>query len=67
MPLYKYQCTKCLNVFEDLVSSSAPNPPCPRCNSAETSRMISLISSKGLASGCADCNPSQCSSKGKFT
>ena len=67
MPLYKYQCSKCLFTFEDLVSASAPNPPCPRCGSVETHRMVSLISSKGLSSGCSGCESSSCSSKGKFT
>ncbi|HWR83403.1 MAG TPA: zinc ribbon domain-containing protein [Candidatus Deferrimicrobium sp.] len=63
MPLYEFQCKDCGHKFEDLVSSSAGLPACPICNSKSTVKLISLISAKGIASGCSTCAPSSCSGK----
>ncbi len=63
MPIYEFQCTDCAHKFEDLVSGEAEKVPCPKCKSDKVLRLISLISAKGISSGCASCTPSSCSSK----
>lgn len=63
MPLYEYQCRNCGHKFEELVGSGEKPVPCPHCKSADTQKLISLISAKGIASGCSTCVPSSCSSK----
>jgi putative FmdB family regulatory protein len=65
MPLYEYQCKSCGSKFEELVSGNEEAVPCPNCKSADTLKLISLISAKGIASGCSACHTSSCS--GKFT
>ncbi len=34
MPLYEFECKKCHHRFEKIQSVSAPDPQCPKCNSA---------------------------------
>jgi len=63
MPLYEYKCMDCEHEFEELVGGDEPAPSCPACRSANTVKLISLISAKGIASGCSTCVPSKCSSK----
>ncbi len=46
MPLYEYRCTECNTDFEELVNvSKAENenyaPPCPKCGSKKTRRILS--------------------------
>ena len=67
MPIFEYICQDCGEKFEDLVIGSSDDPvPCPMCKSDRTLKLISLISAKGIASGCATCVPSKCPSS-KFT
>jgi len=49
MPLYEYQCKKCEQKFEALVSfKNADNSvKCPNCDSDETSRLLSTFACKG--------------------
>ncbi|MFH1686914.1 MAG: FmdB family zinc ribbon protein [bacterium] len=63
MPMIEFKCQDCGQVYEDLVFSSDEQVPCPICKSTNAHRLISLISAKGIASGCTSCVPSQCSSK----
>jgi putative FmdB family regulatory protein len=53
MPLYEYLCKSCGSKFEELVSGNEQAVPCPHCKSADTLKLISLISAKGIASGCS--------------
>ncbi|RKX28860.1 MAG: zinc ribbon domain-containing protein [Candidatus Zixiibacteriota bacterium] len=65
MPLYKYKCLTCYEQFEELVLGNDEKPPCPKCKSEDVTRMVSLISSKGIASGCGDSySTGSCSSSG---
>jgi putative FmdB family regulatory protein len=63
MPIYEYECRNCGHKFEELVGSNEETVPCPHCQSNDTSKLISLISAKGIADGCSTCAPSSCSSK----
>ncbi|HOP06375.1 MAG TPA: zinc ribbon domain-containing protein [candidate division Zixibacteria bacterium] len=62
MPLYKYECESCGNQFEELVSASAPPPPCPKCGSEKVHKMLSLVASpsggsdSGSGSGGSRCS-----------
>jgi putative FmdB family regulatory protein len=47
MPIYEFECDKCGNRFEELVSSSAPAPSCPSCGSIRTARRLSPVSPPG--------------------
>ncbi|MBU8933184.1 MAG: zinc ribbon domain-containing protein [candidate division Zixibacteria bacterium] len=63
MPLFKFQCIDCQEQFEELVLSSSEKPSCLKCASGNVVKMVSLISSKGIASGCgSSCVPSKCGS-----
>jgi putative FmdB family regulatory protein len=63
MPIYEYECKKCGNEFEALVSMSArENPCCPKCESVKVKKKMSMIaSSKG---GCSSCATTSCSTRG---
>jgi putative FmdB family regulatory protein len=63
MPIIEYKCDDCGHTFEDLVSSSDELVPCPSCTSENVHKLISLVSSKGISSGCTSCEPTKCSSK----
>ncbi len=61
MPLFEYQCKKCGNRFEELVSSSdAKAPRCPKCNSARTERQLSVFSAQSGHGG-SSCDSGSCS------
>lgn len=63
MPIFEYKCDDCGEVFEELVSGQTESVPCSKCKSDNVHRIISLISSKGISSGCSSCEPSKCSSR----
>jgi len=46
MPMFDFRCQDCGHVFEELVSNSAAPPPCPKCESTKTLRMLSKFSVK---------------------
>lgn len=52
MPLYSYQCTKCENEFELLVSSGEV-PVCPACGSEKLERLMSRVAPEGKSRGYA--------------
>ena len=75
MPIFEYQCCKCGEQFERLVFRSDEAVACPKCESAEVCRQMSVFGfksggEKGAASsrmgsggsGCAGCSSSNCSS-----
>lgn len=62
MPIYEYKCDDCGDIFEELVSTDTKAVPCPKCESSKVHKLISLISAKGISSGCTTCVPSKCSS-----
>ena len=49
MPFYEYGCETCEHEFEELISMSAPNPPCPKC-AGEVKRKITSTFAVGKAS-----------------
>jgi putative FmdB family regulatory protein len=77
MPIYEYTCQQCGAQFEELVPSSATTcPPCPKCASGDTKKLMSACrtrtgggqtgartagaSSGGGCSGCAGGNCATC-------
>jgi putative FmdB family regulatory protein len=69
MPIYEYQCTTCKEEFEELVSGDE-TPPCPRCSSGKTRKLMSrpsyhMAGGDGSApspsgGGCAGCSGGHC-------
>jgi putative FmdB family regulatory protein len=70
MPLFEFCCNQCGAVFEELVfGKDEPTPPCPKCGSVRTGRLLSRparrrSSDNGGASaaggGCAGCAGGNC-------
>ena len=73
MPLYEFQCKKCVLVFEDLVSSSSKTADCPKC-AGKGKRILSACcshveggsssassSSGSSGGGCGGCHGGNCS------
>jgi putative FmdB family regulatory protein len=64
MPIYEYSCQSCRNSFEELVPSPAEAVACPRCESRDVKRELSVFSSpagsgeKPAMGGC--CSPGGC-------
>ena len=67
MPLYEYKCADCKTSFDALRAMSDADAPiaCPKCDSENTGRMISLFSAigsngiiAGSGSSCGSCTPS---------
>ncbi len=67
MPLYEYKCSNCETCFDALRAMADADAPiaCPKCDSENTARMISLFSaigSEGVVAGagasCGSCTPS---------
>lgn len=76
MPIYEYQCSDCCEQFEQLVFRSDEPVSCPKCESSNVCRMMSVFGfksggDKGVASSrmgasgassCAGCAGGSCSS-----
>lgn len=75
MPIYEYECCDCCEKFEMLVFRSDEPVSCPKCNSSNSRRVMSVFGfksggDKGVASSrmgsggssCAGCTASSCSS-----
>lgn len=45
MPIYEYVCRSCQHPFEELVRSSDQEVRCPRCQSSELRKQMSVFSS----------------------
>ena len=46
MPIYVFRCEACEERFEELMQSSDDPPPCPKCGSGETIRLLSGFSTR---------------------
>lgn len=71
MPLFEYCCDKCGVVFEELVfGKTADAPPCPKCGSRETGKLVSRPCRRQVAGtggaggggGCSGCAGGNCAS-----
>jgi putative FmdB family regulatory protein len=78
MPIFEYLCDDCGTEFEELVFDRDECPPCPKCASTSTSKLMSAVRSRvggsapdaggdtapaaPAASGCAGCSGGNCSS-----
>jgi putative FmdB family regulatory protein len=54
MPIFEYECKACNHKFEELVSSKTTTVVCPRCQSTETRKLLSMFaaaSGSGSPSG----------------
>ncbi len=52
MPIYEYHCDDCGESFEKLVrSSSGAEIQCPKCNSGQVTRKVSLFGFSGGSDG----------------
>jgi len=60
MPIFEYQCLECSHIFEKFqaFSHSLANPGCPKCQTAQTSRIFSRFSSPSSDVGSMSCIPS---------
>ena len=68
MPLYDYQCKECGGVFELMVRFSEANQAqiCPKCESKNTQRQLSIVASFKVASSNSS-NSSSCGTQGGYT
>jgi putative FmdB family regulatory protein len=64
MPIYEYQCAACGHKFEELVSDGDTAITCEKCHSDNVFRLMSLVSSLGMASACSGCAPTPSKCKG---
>lgn len=46
MPIFEYRCDECGNEFEELVFDREECPPCPKCQSEKTGKLMSAVRSK---------------------
>lgn len=46
MPIFEYKCTDCSNEFEELVFDREECPPCPKCHSTKTEKLMSAVRAK---------------------
>ncbi len=46
MPIYEFKCQDCQNEYEELVFSHDETPPCPKCGSEKTDKLMSACSAK---------------------
>lgn len=71
MPLYDYECNECGEVFELMVRfSEAGNIQiCPKCESKNTQKKLSIVASFKVSSGGSGNSSSSnsCSSSGGYT
>jgi putative FmdB family regulatory protein len=66
MPIFEYECQACNNKFEELVSSATTAIACPRCNSTDTRKQLSMFAaSTGSSAGSMpSCASSGCGGSG---
>lgn len=80
MPIFEYTCNDCGNEFEELVFDRDECPPCPKCDSEKTGKLMSAVRSRvgggapdagpvesapsAAPSGCGGCSGGDCSSCG---
>ncbi len=68
MPLYEYRCKTCGEVFEKMVRWSEMDRAqvCPKCQSEDTQKQISLFASHGSSGIFSSASSSSCGSSGGF-
>jgi putative FmdB family regulatory protein len=66
MPIYEYNCRRCHQSFERIILTKGEKITCPKCNSADVDKQLSVFSSHGSraeaggsAAGCG-CTPQSC-------
>ncbi|MDR1125531.1 MAG: zinc ribbon domain-containing protein [Deltaproteobacteria bacterium] len=76
MPIFEYCCDKCGAAFEELVfGKNQAAPPCPKCGSKETGKLVSRPArhcaadggfgeNSGGGGGCSGCAGGHCASCG---
>jgi putative FmdB family regulatory protein len=75
MPIYEYECCNCCESFERLVFRSDEPVSCPKCESSDVNKKMSVFGFKSggdkgaassrvgsSASGCSGCAGGSCSS-----
>ncbi|MFA6281008.1 MAG: zinc ribbon domain-containing protein [Candidatus Omnitrophota bacterium] len=67
MPLYSYQCKKCLEKFDLLVGMNQDKQDlkCPKCSSRDIEKQFASFAISGGSSGghsCGSCSSGNCSS-----
>ncbi|GAP08638.1 MAG TPA: zinc ribbon domain-containing protein [Anaerolinea thermolimosa] len=69
MPLYEYHCQECGADFEKMVrfSEANTNPPCPHCNSLQTSKRLSTFASPASGAPGIPSSGGSCSTGGRFS
>lgn len=63
MPIYEYACGQCGNEFEMLVRSDTV-PGCPRCQSTDLEKKLSVFATAGSAEDAAPLAAGPCGSCG---
>ncbi len=68
MPLYEYRCKDCGSEFEKMIRFTEANqlPACPKCESLNTQKKLSHVSSFGASSSGVISTSSSCGSSGGF-
>lgn len=56
MPIFEYTCKDCGNEFEELVFDRDECPPCPKCKSEQTCKLMSAVRSR-VGGGAPDSGP----------
>ena len=51
MPIYEFECPQCPLEFEELVFTPTETPPCPKCGSIHTKRLMSACRHKSGGGG----------------
>ncbi len=46
MPIFEYKCDDCGHEFEELVFDREECPPCPKCASEKTAKLMSAVRAK---------------------
>ncbi|QJB55463.1 zinc ribbon domain-containing protein [Pseudodesulfovibrio sp. zrk46] len=46
MPIFEYNCKACGEEFEELVFDRDECPPCPKCGSEDTGKLMSAVRSR---------------------
>jgi len=54
MPIFEYHCNDCGNEFEELVFDREECPPCPKCQSDKTGKLMSAVRSRTATGGAPD-------------
>jgi putative FmdB family regulatory protein len=70
MPIYEYRCSRCSEVFEQLVLGRSADPvECPQCGSRKAEQLVSRFAAQtrggaALDSGCFNASAGICQAGG---